>query len=101
MQIGLAAWAPDMCSPDLLRDLRTLQERLDAAHGASQPDLGEVAAVQSQRGMSPPEYLARCDFLSDRLIAAHCRCMTPDEERLLGASGTRSPSMRPLPHGVA
>src|SRR5439155_23235629 len=48
---------------------------------------GEVAAVQSQRGMLPTAYLARCDFLSERLIAAHCRCMTPDEERLLGASG--------------
>jgi 5-methylthioadenosine/S-adenosylhomocysteine deaminase len=48
---------------------------------------GEVAAVQQQRGVRPTEYLARCDFLSDRLVAAHCRCMTADEERLLGASG--------------
>ena len=41
IHIGLAAWAPDMCSPTLLRDLRTLQERLDrAGHGASQSDLG-------------------------------------------------------------
>jgi 5-methylthioadenosine/S-adenosylhomocysteine deaminase len=48
---------------------------------------GEVAAVQEQRGLRPTEYLARCDFLSPRLVAAHCRCMTPDEERLLGASG--------------
>jgi 5-methylthioadenosine/S-adenosylhomocysteine deaminase len=43
--------------------------------------------VQEQRGLRPTEYLARCDFLSSRLLAAHCRCMTPDEERLLGASG--------------
>jgi hypothetical protein len=27
--VGLAAWAPDMCSPQLLRELRALQERLD------------------------------------------------------------------------
>jgi 5-methylthioadenosine/S-adenosylhomocysteine deaminase len=88
IQIGLAAWAPDMCSPALLRDLRTLQERLDVLATVHLNQIwGEVAAVQSQRGMLPTEYLARCDFLSDRLIAAHCRCMTPDEERLLGASG--------------
>jgi 5-methylthioadenosine/S-adenosylhomocysteine deaminase len=88
IQIGLAAWAPDMCSPALLRDLRTLQERLDVLATVHLNQIwGEVAAVQSQRGMLPTEYLARCDFLSERLIAAHCRCMTPDEERLLGASG--------------
>lgn len=32
-------------------------------------------------------YLAGCDFLSPRLVAAHCRCMTAEEERLLGTSG--------------
>jgi 5-methylthioadenosine/S-adenosylhomocysteine deaminase len=86
--VGLAAWAPDMCSPQLLRDLRTLQERLDVMATIHLNQIwGEVAAVQEQRGLRPTEYLARSDFLSPRLVAAHCRCMTPDEERLLGASG--------------
>jgi cytosine/adenosine deaminase-related metal-dependent hydrolase len=35
----------------------------------------------------PTEYLARSGVLSNRLVAAHCRCMTAEEERLLGASG--------------
>ena len=35
---------------------------------------------------SPTEYVARTGFLSDRLVAAHCRCMTAEEERVLGAS---------------
>jgi cytosine/adenosine deaminase-related metal-dependent hydrolase len=48
---------------------------------------GEVAAVQEQRGLLPTEYLARAGVLSNRLVAAHCRCMTGAEERLLGASG--------------
>ncbi len=88
MQVGLAAWSPDMCSPELLRDLRMLQTRLDLTATMHLNQLwGEVAAVQEQRGMRPTEYLARCEFLSERLIAAHCRCMTADEERLLGASG--------------
>jgi len=46
-----------------------------------------VAAVRQQRGCLPTEYLARTGFLSDRLVAAHCRCMTPDEERRLGEAG--------------
>src|SRR5919109_1273006 len=88
INVGLAAWAPDMCSPQLLQELRTLQERLDAMGTIHLNQIwGEVAAVQEQRGLRPTEYLGQCGFLSPRLVAAHCRCMTPDEERLLGASG--------------
>jgi 5-methylthioadenosine/S-adenosylhomocysteine deaminase len=88
VRVGLAAWAPDMCSPDLLRALRQQQERLDVLATIHLNQLwGEVAAVQGQRGVEPTTYLSRCDFLSARLIAAHCRCMTAAEERLLGKSG--------------
>jgi 5-methylthioadenosine/S-adenosylhomocysteine deaminase len=86
--VGLAAWAPDMCSPELLRRLRTLQEELDALATVHLSQMwGEVAAVQEQRGALPTEYLARAGFLSARLVAAHCRCMTAEEERTLGAAG--------------
>jgi 5-methylthioadenosine/S-adenosylhomocysteine deaminase len=88
IRVGLAAWAPDMCSPDLLRDLRALQERLNVRATIHLNQIwGEVAAVQQQRGVRPTEYLAQCDFLSAHLVAAHCRCMTAEEERLLGAAG--------------
>ena len=88
IRVGLAAWAPDMCSPSLLRDLRDMQERLDVMATIHLNQIwGEVAAVQEQRGVLPTQYLARCNFLSPRLVAAHCRCMTAEEERLLGASG--------------
>src|SRR5215510_880230 len=88
INVGLAAWAPDMCSPQLLHELRALQERLDAMASIHLNQIwGEVAAVQGQRRLRPTEYLGQCGFLSPRLVAAHCRCMTPDEERLLGASG--------------
>jgi 5-methylthioadenosine/S-adenosylhomocysteine deaminase len=43
--------------------------------------------VREQRGVPPTEYLARAGFLSSRLVAAHCRCMTPEEEAILGAAG--------------
>jgi 5-methylthioadenosine/S-adenosylhomocysteine deaminase len=84
---GLAAWAPDMCSPELLDRLRKLQTELGAIATVHLNQIwGEVAAVQEQRGVRPTEYLARSGVLSDRLVAAHCRCMSEDEERILGAS---------------
>lgn len=85
--VGLAAWAPDMCSPDSLGRLRRLQMELDVLGSVHLNQLwGEVAAVNEQRGMLPTEYLAREGFLSERLVAAHCRCMTDVEERALGAA---------------
>ncbi len=88
VQAGLAAWAPDMCSPELLGRLKRLQDELGALASVHLNQVwGEVAAVREQRGALPTEYLARTGFLSDRLVAAHCRCMTAEEERVLGAAG--------------
>ena len=87
VQAGLAAWAPDMCSPELLGRLRKLQDELGVLATVHLNQIwGEVAAVQQQRRALPTEYLARTGFLSERLVAAHCRCMTAEEERVLGAS---------------
>src|SRR5438128_10425748 len=84
---GLAAWAPDMCSPGLLGHLRKLQSERDAIATMHLNQIwGEVAAVTEQRGVLPTEYLASAGFLSDRLVAAHCRCMTAEEEGILGGS---------------
>jgi 5-methylthioadenosine/S-adenosylhomocysteine deaminase len=86
--VGVAAWAPDMCSPELLRKLRALQERLDTVATIHLNQFwSEVAAVEAVRGRKPAEYLAELGFLNDRLICAHCRCMVPHEEKLLGAAG--------------
>jgi 5-methylthioadenosine/S-adenosylhomocysteine deaminase len=88
LRVGVAGWAPDMCSPGLLDRLRELQGRLGALATIHLSQVwGEVAAVREQRGALPTEYLARAGFLSDRLVAAHCRCMTAEEEALLGAAG--------------
>jgi cytosine/adenosine deaminase-related metal-dependent hydrolase len=38
------------------------------------------------RGVRPAEYLFQHDFLSPRLVAAHCRFMTPGEIAHLGRS---------------
>ena len=88
LRVGLAAWAPDLCSPELLARLRELQASLGAVASVHLNQVwGEVAAVQEARGCLPTEYLARAGFLSNRLVAAHCRCMTTEEERVLGAAG--------------
>lgn len=87
--VGVAAWAPDMCSPGLLRRLRELQRQLGCRCTIHLNQIwGEVAAVRAQRGMLPTEYLAAEGFLDDRLICAHCRCMAPAEEQLLGRART-------------
>jgi 5-methylthioadenosine/S-adenosylhomocysteine deaminase len=88
LRVGLAAWAPDLCSPELLGRLRPLQSELDTLATIHLNQIwGEVAAVREQRGVLPTEYLARAGFLSNRLVAAHCRCMSAGEETLLGESG--------------
>jgi 5-methylthioadenosine/S-adenosylhomocysteine deaminase len=85
--VGVAAWAPDMCSPELLKTLRALQSRLGCVATIHLNQVwGEVAAVEKVRGRKPTEYLADVGFLNDRLICAHCRCMVPAEEQTLGAA---------------
>jgi 5-methylthioadenosine/S-adenosylhomocysteine deaminase len=85
IRIGVSAWAPDMCSPGLLRDVRLLQQKLDAVATIHLNQIwGEVAAVKAERGCLPTEYLDDLGFLNERLIAAHCRCMEPQEEKRLG-----------------
>jgi 5-methylthioadenosine/S-adenosylhomocysteine deaminase len=88
IRIAASAWAPDMCSPELLKDLRALQQQLDTwATIHCNQIWGEVAAVKAHRNRLPTEYLADLGFLHDRLICAHCRCMEPSEEKLLGQAG--------------
>jgi len=85
IRVGVSAWAPDMCSPGLLRRLEEMRARLDTLSTIHLNQIwGEVAAVEAHRGRLPTEYLADVGFLQDRLVAAHCRCMAHTEERLLG-----------------
>ena len=88
IRIGVSAHSPDMCSPQLLSRLRELQDELDCVATIHLSQMwGEVEAVKIARGKLPTEYLAQHGFLNERLIAAHCRCMQPSEDALLGQSG--------------
>src|SRR2546423_8529821 len=76
-----------MCSPEFLRRLRKLQGELDVLASVHLNQMwGEVAAVKREHDLLPTDYLAREGFLSERLVAAHCRCMSADEERTLGGA---------------
>ena len=94
--VAVAAYAPDMVSPALLQALRELREKLDTIATIHLNQYwGEVEVIKNSYGMLPTEYLARHGFLHERLVAAHCRCMTPEEEKILGASGA-SVSFNPV-----
>ena len=74
-----------MCLPELLRDLRALQQELDTIRTIHLNQLwGEVAAVRSHHNMLPTQYLESAGFLHDRMVGAHCRCVTDLEEKILG-----------------
>ena len=64
IRVGVSAWAPDMCSPELLaRRLRALQEKLDTVATIHLNQIwGEVAAVKAVRDRLPTEYLADLGF---------------------------------------
>jgi 5-methylthioadenosine/S-adenosylhomocysteine deaminase len=85
IRVGVSAWAPDMCSPELLGEVRALQQRLDTICTIHLNQIwGEVAAVQAHHNMLPTEFLESIGFLHERMIGAHCRCMEPLEEKILG-----------------
>lgn len=88
VSVAVAAHAPEAVSPGLLRSLRDLQERLDTiATIHLNQSWWEVEAVRNTRGVLPTEYLFQHDYLHDRLVAGHCRCMDTREIALLGRAG--------------
>jgi 5-methylthioadenosine/S-adenosylhomocysteine deaminase len=94
--VAVAAHAPDMVSPALLHRLCDLRQKLDTIATVHLNQYwGEVEVIKNSYGMLPTEYLARHGFLHERLVAAHCRCMTAAEEKILGASGA-SVSFNPV-----
>lgn len=83
--VGVSAWAPDVCSAELLRELRALQQELDTVCTIHLNQIwGEVAAIKAHHNMLPSEFLDSIGFIHDRMIGAHCRCMAPFEEKVLG-----------------
>ena len=85
ISVGIAAWAPDMNSPNSLHSIRSLQDKLGVISTIHLNQLwGEVQSIKENYGTTPTKYLEDNDFLSEKLVAAHCRCMTTEEEEILG-----------------
>ncbi len=87
VRVAPAAHAPEAVSPGLLRHIRELSEQWQRPSTIHlNQSWWEVESVVATRGVLPTEYLFQHDFLWDRLIAAHCRCMETREIALLGRS---------------
>ena len=85
--VQLAAHAPDTCSAPFLRRIGDEARRrgLRVTTHLSQSKV-EVARTRERDGMTPPELLDSVGLLNDRLIAAHCIHLTPDDIRRVGAA---------------
>src|SRR5207247_6295209 len=87
MRVGLAAWAPDLCSPELLARLGKLRSELDVLATIHLNQVwGEVAAVQEQSGVLPTEVVARAGFIFDRIYAVDSRFNMAENARVCGCS---------------
>ena len=83
--VGIAAWAPDMNSPNSLQTIRALQDKLNVVSTIHLNQLwGEVQNIKDNYATTPTKYLEQNNFLNDKLVAAHCRCMSTEEEKILG-----------------
>ena len=84
----LAPHAPETCSPEMLKEVRALAESKGVGYTIHlSQSLIEIEAVMRTRGVDPTHYLFANDFLGPRLVAAHCRYVTPSEIALLGHAG--------------
>jgi cytosine/adenosine deaminase-related metal-dependent hydrolase len=84
----LAPHAPETCSPEMLKEVRALAESKEVGYTIHlSQSLIEIEAVMRTRGVDPTHYLFANDFLGPRLVAAHCRYVTPSEIALLGHAG--------------
>ncbi len=88
VQCFVSPHAPELCSPALLRSAVELADE----HGLRytihlSQSHQEVEAVMRTRGVRPTQYLFANDFLSDRLVVAHCRYVDDSEIALLGRHG--------------
>ncbi len=80
--------APELCSPELLRQSVLMAERHDIGSTIHlSQSHKEVEGVMRARGVRPTQYLFASGLLSERLVAAHCRYVDDSEIALLGQCG--------------
>jgi 5-methylthioadenosine/S-adenosylhomocysteine deaminase len=85
----LSPSAPDMCSTWLLKEIKTISEKLDvgiALHLAQNKN--EVDQILSREGKRSVEYLEEIGLLGPRVIGAHCSWINEREIEILGKTRT-------------
>ena len=87
-----AAALAENSSPELLKAVRAFADTHDLGYTIHlSQSTAEVAYVRKHHGVSPVGFLARHDFLSSRLFAAHCRYVDDaDIAAVVSAFGTRA-----------
>ncbi len=84
-----AAALAENSSPELLRAVRAFADQHDLGYTIHlSQSRAEVDYMRRHHGVSPVAFLARHDFLSPRLFAAHCRYVDAADIALLAKSGT-------------
>ena len=84
VKITLAPHAPYTCSEYLLRRTKELADRYDLLiHTHLSESRDEFKKFLDEKGKTPIEYLNSIEFLSDRVIAAHCVWVTNKDISIL------------------
>ena len=86
--IIISPHAPDTCSPELLSKAKALSEKNNLPlqiHLAE--TMNEVTTIKEKYGVTPTKYLDNLNFLSDKLVAAHCIWIEDDDIRILKEKG--------------
>jgi len=84
----LSPQAPDLCSPELLGQVRELAEKLKVrvhTHLCQNPM--EVERTLSRYGMTPVQLLDSLGLISPRVIGAHCFLAGAEDVAILGRNG--------------
>ena len=84
----MAPHAPDTCSLGLLHEVAGLRVRFPVGvHTHLAQSQAEVQHVRSRTGRSPAELLEDAGLLDERLVAAHCIYLEPDDIARVGRHG--------------
>lgn len=84
-----AAALAENSSPELLHAVRAFAEQHDLGYTIHlSQSRAEVSYMQRHHGVSPVGFLAKHNFLGNRLFAAHCRYVDAADIALLAKTGT-------------
>ncbi len=86
--IGVAAHAPYSCSPELIVNAKKIADKYDVPFNIHVAEtLTEFETIKNEYGLSPVAYLNSLGVLDEKVIAAHCVHLTPEDILLIAEKG--------------